>query len=358
MSRSLLRLLKMSLALAIAGFVALAARAQQSNFTVGTASAAPGEKVTGYINVPADVDAATEIPVVVVHGAKPGPVLAIVAGSHGTEYASIIAAERLIQHLDAKEISGTVILVPLVNVNSFEQKVPHLNPVDGKNMNRMFPGKSNGTQTERASWLITKEVIEPCNYLIDMHGGNLDESLQPYSYWPKTGDEKLDTVTHEMVLAFGLDHIIIDTGRTKDPNDSGYVDNTALTRGKPAITVEAGYAGTVQPDDVGALVRGSVNVMRYLKMLPGTVTPVENPVWFSKVVTGTSNHTGIFYPLVKKRTYVQAGMRVGYVTDFFGEKVEDIRAPATGVVLYICAVPSMKKGNTTVDVGVVAEQAP
>lgn len=358
MSRSFVRLVKMFLVLAVAGFVGLTAGAQQNNFTVGTASAAAGEKATGYINVPAGVDAATNIPVVVVHGAKPGPVLAIVAGSHGTEYASIIAVERLIQRLDARELSGTVILVPLVNVNSFEQKVPHLNPVDGKNMNRMFPGKPDGTQTERASWLITKEVIEPCNYLIDMHGGDLDESLQPYSYWSKTGDEKLDTVTHEMVLAFGLEHIIIDTGRTKDPNDSRYVDNTALTRGKPAITVEAGYAGTVQPEDVNALVRGSVNVMRYLKMLPGTFTPVENPVWFSKVVTGTSAHDGIFYPLVEKRTFVQQGMKLGYITDFFGKTIEDVRAPVTGVVLYICAVPSMKKGNTTVDVGVVATQAP
>lgn len=343
---------------AICSFVAITAYAQQSNFTVGTASAAPGEKATGYINVPAGVDAATNIPVVVVHGAKPGPVLAIVSGAHGTEYASIIAVERLVQHLDAKEISATVILVPLVNVNSLEQKVPHVNPVDGVNMNRMYPGKADGTQTQRASWLITKEVIEPCNYLIDLHGGDLDENLRPYSYWPKTGNEKLDATTHEMVLAFGLDNIIIDEGRSKDPNDSRYLDNTALTRGKPAITAEAGYAGTVEPDDVEMLVRGSVNVMRYLKMLPGTVTPVEDPVWFAKVVTGTSAHDGIFYPLVEKRTFVQQGMKLGYITDFFGKTIEDVRAPVSGVLLYICAVPSMKKGNATVDIGVVATQAP
>ncbi|MGH9864337.1 MAG: M14 family metallopeptidase [Candidatus Acidiferrales bacterium] len=350
--------LRIFFVLLVAAFLVSSARAQQQNFTVGTASAAPGEMATGYINVPAGVDAATNIPVVVVHGAKPGPVLAIVSGAHGTEYASIIAVERLIQHLDAKEISGTVILVPLVNVNSFEQKVPHVNPVDGVSMNRMYPGKPDGTQTQRVSWLITKEVVEPCDYLIDLHGGDLDENLRPYSYWPKTGNEKLDSVTHEMVLAFGLDNIIIDEGRSKDPNDSRYLDNTALTRGKPAITAEAGYAGTVEPDDVELLVRGSVNVMRYLKMLPGTVTPVENPVWFSKVVTGTSAHDGIFYPLAKKRAFVQQGMKLGYITDFFGQTIEDVRAPVTGVLLYICAVPSMKKGSTTVDIGVVAPQAP
>src|SRR5262244_3868573 len=125
--------------------------AQQSSFTVGTATAAPGQKATGFLEVPAGVDAATSIPVAVVRGAKPGPVLALVSGAHGTEYASIIALEQLIQSLDAAQVSGTVIILPLVNIQSFAQKVPHVNPVDGKSMNRYYPGKADGTQTERAS---------------------------------------------------------------------------------------------------------------------------------------------------------------------------------------------------------------
>ena len=107
-----------------------------------------------------------------IHGAKPGPVLALVAGSHGTEYASIIALEKLITQLNPADISGTVIIVPLINIPSFEQKVPHLNPVDKKSMNRFYPGKMDGTQTERASYLITKQVVEQCDHLMDLHGGN------------------------------------------------------------------------------------------------------------------------------------------------------------------------------------------
>ncbi|HEX3586270.1 MAG TPA: succinylglutamate desuccinylase/aspartoacylase family protein, partial [Candidatus Angelobacter sp.] len=121
----------------------------QNSFTVGTATAGPGQKATGILEVPAGVDAATSIPVVVVRGAKPGPVLALVSGAHGTEYASIIALEKVIQSLDPAEVSGTVIILPLVNIASFEQKVPHVNPVDGKSMNRFYPGKQDGTQTER-----------------------------------------------------------------------------------------------------------------------------------------------------------------------------------------------------------------
>ena len=231
-------------ALILAGSVAAQDRA---TFNVGSATAARGQKATGTIEVPAGSDAALSIPVAVFHGAKPGPVLALVSGAHGTEYASIIALEKLIGMLNAAEISGTVIIVPLVNIPSFEQKVPHVNPVDRKSMNRMYPGKMDGTQTDRASFLITKQVVEQCDHLIDLHGGDTDESLRTYSYWTKTGNEKQDRISREMVLAFGLDHIIISTDQPEDPQASRYLENTATTRGKPSITVEAGHACALEP---------------------------------------------------------------------------------------------------------------
>ena len=346
---------KVALSILPLAFYSIAAIAQQTSFTVGTATASTGQKATGFIEVPAGVDPATSIPVAVVRGSKPGPVLALVSGAHGTEYASIIAIEKLVQTLDPVQISGTVILVPLVNIASFQQKVPHINPVDGKSMNRFYPGKADGTQTERASLLITRQIVERSDYLVDYHGGDLDEDLRPYSYWPKTGNEKQDATTRDMALAFGLDHIIITSDRPKDPNASRYLDNTANTRGKPAIAVEAGHAGTVEPNDVQALVNGTLNLMRFLKMLPGTVTMVEHPVWIGKVDTVSSDQNGVFYPLVQRGTYVEQGMKIGYVTDYFGNNVFEAHAPAAGVVLYICAVPSMKKGDTIANIGEVAK---
>ncbi|MCX6544907.1 MAG: M14 family metallopeptidase [Acidobacteria bacterium] len=320
---------------------------------VGTASATRGQKATGVIAVPAGVDAATSIAVAVVHGAKPGPVVAIVAGAHGTEYSSILAVERLIQVLNPAEIAGTVILVPLVNVASFEQKIAHINPIDGKSMNRYYPGKMDGTQTERASFLMTKEVVDQCDHLIDLHGGDIDESLRPYSYWTVTGNASQDAISRELVLAFGLDHIIISADRPKDPAASRYLENTASTRGKPSITAEAGHAGTTETDDIAALVNGSVNVMRHLKMLPGAAAVVEHPVWIEKIATVTSDQTGIFYPLVKRGMTVEAGMKIGYVTDYVGKVILDARAPAAGEVLFIRAVPSMTKGETIANIGIV-----
>ena len=347
------------LALVLLGCVlCVAASGQQPVLTVGNATAAPGQTVTGFIEVPAASDAGTNIPVAIIRGPKPGPTLALVAGAHGTEYASIIALEKLIQELNPAEISGTVIIVPLVNIASFEQKVPHVNPVDGKSMNRFYPGNADGTQTERAAWAVTKQVVEKCDYLIDLHGGDLDESLRPYSYWAPTGNAQQDAVSHAMVLAFGLDTIILSTDRPRDPNAARYLETNASLRGKPALTAEAGYAGTVETDDVRALTNGCLNVMRYLKMLPGDSSPIQNPVWIERIETVSSENAGIFYPMVKRGSYVQQGMKIGYVTDLFGKTVWEARATASGVVLHICALPSMKKGDNVANIGVVASRAP
>jgi uncharacterized protein len=341
------------LSLIVLGFTASTLAA---NLSVGTASAAPGQKATGYLEVPAGSDAGTNIPVVVIEGSRPGPTLALVAGAHGTEYASIVALERMIQSVNPQELSGSLIIVPLVNLASFEKKVPHVNPIDGKSMNRFYPGNPNGTQTDRALAVITKEVVEKCDYLIDLHGGDLDESLRPYSYWSKTGDDRLDIASRGMVLAFGLDHIIFVTDRPKDANASRYLDSTASTRGKPAIAVEAGYAGTIAPEDVQALVDGCYNVMRFLKMMPGKASAVEHPVWIGNVASVASESAGIFYPSVKRGTYVAEGMKIGYVTDFFGKTIWEARAPTAGVVLYVCSVPTMNKGDNVANIGQVINE--
>src|SRR3954449_2794408 len=257
------------------------------SFTVGTATARRGQTAYGVLKVPAGSDAGYDIPVAVVHGARPGPVLAIVSGAHGTEYASIVAVQELIDTVKPAELSGTLILVPLVNVPSFEKLTPHVNPTDNKSMNSRYPGDPGGTQTDRASAVITREVVERCDHLIDLHGGDLDENLRPYSYWTVTGNQKQDQESRAMLLAFGLDHIII-SDRPKDPGASRFLENTATTRGKASFTAEAGRSGPVDAKEVDVLVRGVMGVMAQLKMTKGTPRPAANvakPIWVEPIVT-------------------------------------------------------------------------
>jgi predicted deacylase len=322
-------------------------------FTVGTATAQRGQKAYGALKVPAGSDAGYDIPVVVIHGARPGPVLAVASGAHGTEYASIIAVEMLIDSVKPDDVAGTLILLPLINVPSFEHITPHVNPTDNKSMNRYYPGNPTGTQTDRASYAITKEVVERCDHLIDLHGGDLDENLRPYSYWTVTGNQKQDEFSRGMVLAFGLDHIIISADRPKDPNAARFLENAASTRGKPSFTAEAGRSGPVDVADAARLSAGVKNVMAHLKMGGTTAAPVRNPIWVEKIVTLAADRDGMFQPTVDRDAHVTKGARIGVVTDYLNRPLQEVTATDDGIIMFIRAVPSLKKGDTMANIGVV-----
>jgi len=325
-------------------------------FTVGTATAQRGQKIYGALKVPAGSDAGYDIPVVVIHGAKPGPVLAVAAGAHGSEYASIIAVEMLIGAVKADEVAGTLILLPIINVPSFERMTPHVNPTDNKSMNRYYPGDPNGTQTDRASLVITREVVDRCDHLIDLHGGDLDENLRPYSYWTVTGNQKQDDMSRQMVLAFGLDHIIISADRPKDPKASRYLENTASTRGKPSFTAEAGRSGPVDVADAAKLSAGVRNVMAFLKMGGSIAAPVRTPVWVDPIVSIAADRDGMFHPTVDRDAHVAKGARIGIITDYLNRPLQDITAPEAGIIMFVRAVPSLKKGDTLANIGVIKDR--
>ena len=334
--------------------VVLAAQDSRPTFTVGTATAKRGQKIYGALAVPPGLDAGYSIPVALVHGARPGPVLAVVAGAHGSEYASILAVEEAITRANPAELAGTLILVPIVNVPSFEKITPHVNPTDNKSMNRYYPGNPNGTQSERASFVITKEVVDKCDHLIDLHGGDLDENLRPYSYWTVTGNQAQDEFSRAMVLAFGLDHIIIAADRPKDPNASRFLENTASVRGKPSFAAEAGRSGPVDSHDVALLADGITRVMAYLKMTTQPVQPVKNPVWV-ETVTVSAERDGRFWPAVDRDARVVKGAKLGSITDYLHRPIEDIVAPDAGIVMFVRALPSIKKGDTIASIGVAAK---
>src|SRR6185437_4688946 len=181
-------------------------------------------------------------------------------------------------------------------------------PWDQKNLNRVYPGNPNGTTSERIAHAITTEVIDRCDYLVDLHSGDGNEALRPYSYWNKLGlDERVDTVARELALAFGLDHIVVDTGRPRDPRATQFTSNTAHVRGKPALTTEAGAVGVPTEDAVALNVRGAFRVMRYLGMLAGKRELVEQPKWIVESEVLTSPGTGTWHPTVAPEQQICVG---------------------------------------------------
>jgi predicted deacylase len=293
----------------------------------------------------------------VFNGAKLGLVLALIAGTHGSEYTSILALQRVRVRLDPARLAGSLILVHMANPTTFYGRRIYFSP-DGKNLNRVYPGLPGGTISDRIAHAITTQVIDRATHLVDMHCGDGNESLRPYSYWQVTGDKALDEAGKRLALAFGLDHIVIDRERPSDPERTLYTSNTAVRRGKPAITVESGGMGLTDEASVGAQEAGALSVMAELGMLAAPSVKVERPLWIDKAQVVTSPATGVWAPAVEKMQSVAAGTLLGRLRDPFGNLLHEVRAPLAGEVLYVVATPPVSEGEPLAFVGRVSEGEP
>lgn len=319
--------------------------AQGDPVTVGPLKALPGEAVSGYLEIAPRDDAGARIPVSVIHGAKPGPVLVLIAGTHGYEYPGVTALQTLRQTIRPADLSGTLLLVHIANPPSFYGRTIYYSPADGKNLNRVYPGKPDGTLSERIADSITRNVIEQADYLVDLHAGDGNEALRPYVYMPVTGDARLDEASRGMALAFGLDHIVIDEGRVQPKEASLYTDQTALSRGIPAITSETGQLGSNDSHWVNLAVRGCGNILRHLGMIEGEAEPNEGVVWLTGYEIIRSPVQGIFRPAVRDGYAIAENGLLGELFDAFGARLADVRAPFAGVVNYVVATPPVSEGE-------------
>ena len=312
--------------------------------TAGGVVAQPGQKVSGWIDVPAANDEGTRIPVTIAHGREDGPVLALIAGTHGYEYTSIVALPRVAAALDPQRMRGSVILVHMANPTTFYGRRIYYG-ADGKNLNRMYPGNPAGTISERIAHAITTEVIDRSTHLIDMHCGDGNESLRPYSYWMPIGDEKVDNAAREMVLAYGLDHIVIDRTRPTDPKKTLYTSTTAMVRGKPAITTESGAMGLTDDASVEAHVAGALSVINHLGIMSAPSVRVENAVWYERSAVLRAPVGGIWRPSVDRMHTVAKDALIGRILDPFGNVLREIRAPFGGEMLYVVGTPPVSEGE-------------
>jgi predicted deacylase len=207
----------------------------------------------------------------------------------------------------------------------------------------------------RAIAEVQRQIVMPADVVVDLHGGDLDEDLRPYSYWFRGGNAAQDSAGLRLVKAFGLDHVIV-TNINAATNPGRSLSTQALIKGKTVLVAEAGRSGVVTPGDLKMLVDGSLNVLGELKMLPRKFTPVRAPSWLGGAglpVSGdrkAADSAGVFYALVARDTRVKKGQVVGRTTDFLGRPTGDVVAPIDGLVTFIRGVPSMPKGATLVNI--------
>jgi predicted deacylase len=330
-----------------------------ATFALGDAVAGPGERAIGHLKVQDGVDAGTLIPISIIRGVKPGPVLALFAGVHGSEYAPILAMQALPTKLDPHALAGTVLIVHVANPPSFFSRTIYYGP-DGKNLNRLFPGKADGTISERIAHVLTTQVIERADVVIDIHCGDNNESLIPYTgYAADAKDPSLVERSRELALAFGIEHITRNRrGRPVERNAGTYLQTASIDRGKVTLAVESGELGRPAPEDVARIERGVMSVLRHLKMIDGEPGRVARPRFIDRRQVVTSPARGIFDARVGRGDRVSKDQVLGRITDLHGRETHVVRAPFAGTVFYVVTTPPIREGEPIAMIGQVHAPEP
>jgi hypothetical protein len=280
-------------------------------------------------------------------GRADGPHLALLGGVHGCEYSSIAAVTRFMRALDPGALAGRITAVPVVNLSTFRGRTAFVTPEDGKNLNRCFPGDPAGTYSDGLAHAIFTELIAPADVVVDLHGGDLHEALEPFAIYAESAVEER---SRSLAETFGLPFVV------REPrSESGLGGMTCIAAaeaGIPAIIAEAGGCGLLDESAVQLLVRGVENVLQSLGMLPGEPAPAAGQRHVARSEWLRSSVEGWWDAGVGAGDEVRAGGLLGRVCDLWGEVLEEVRAPEDGVVLFLTSSPAVAAGGLLLGFGV------
>jgi uncharacterized protein len=286
--------------------------------------------------------AGLDTPALDIRGAGDGPLLTVIAGVHGGEYASMAALRTWAGRLAGRELRGRVLAVPVLNLPSFWTRTPFVIPEDGKNLNRCFPGNPSGTLADRIASDTFTKIIEGSDALIDMHAGDMVEALQPFALYDAGPAEAR---ARDLATAYGLGYVI-----RQEPGPDRAVAGTtsaaAAEVGIPAIIAEAGGCGLVERPAVEAHVRGLDRALALLGMSdgpPGQEQQAAVPtVYLNRFLWLRCREEGWWEPSARVGDAVTAGQVIGTVSSIDGTQVlQTITAPADGVPMFITSSPAV-----------------
>jgi uncharacterized protein len=294
--------------------------------------------------------AGLEVPLVEITGSEDGPLLTVISGVHGCEYASMDGVRRWTRSLESRDLRGRVRAVPVLNLPAFRDRTPFVVPVDGKNLNRCFPGNPDGTLSDRLAYAAFTQLITGSDAYIDAHCGDMVEALEPFALYEAGPAEAR---AREMATAYGLPYVI---RQEKGPDRavSGTSSSAANEIGVPAITAESGECGLVQEEAVARHVRGLDAVLALLGMTDAPAADRPAPTYLSRFLWMRCEHAGWWAPTVRPGDSVAEGQTIGTVSTLDGSQVlETITAPADGVPIFITSSPAVAADGLLLGLGVV-----
>ena len=312
---------------------------------IGGVEIRPGER--GSVSLPvARLHTSTELtmPVRVIRGIKPGPTLFVCAAIHGDEINGVEIIRRILRLKGLAKMSGTLILVPVVNVFGFIAHSRYL--PDRRDLNRSFPGSEKGTLAARLADLFMKEVFSKSTHGIDLHTGSRSRSN-----FPNTRARFDDKAGKEMAVAFGAP-VVLDA-----PLRPGSLRQAVSELKIPIMVYEGGEDLRFDEVAIKAGVRGVRSVMRFIGMLPGEPSSVqpflaESSRWVRAPVGG------IFRASARLGQRVQKGDQLGVVADPLGDQEAPVEASVAGIIIGANMLPLVNEGGQLFHIAKVGPREP
>lgn len=316
--------------------------ADAKTITVGTATAKPGEIVRGVIPV-TELAGGTklEIPVVIVNGVNGGPCFWVDGAIHGDEPEGPLGCAIALKEIDPKQLSGTLVMVPVMNVPAFEA-ANRGNPLDtfSFDMNRIYPGRANGYLSERVAFAHSQWLGQVADFEISIHSGGAHSYLSKAIFV----DETPPSV--ELALAMGEGWGNIMSNFLPKGSPMAYMKEI----GKTGITVELGGRSATSPEAfarIGREFANSIfNILRHYKMYPGTAV-YPSPRYKGQQEAMLAPASGIFVgaPGVDFLKLMKKGDPIGKIVSIFGDELASLVAPADGLIFGLRALPNVMTGD-------------
>jgi predicted deacylase len=299
-----------------------------------------------------------ELPLMVVRGAKPGPIAYIGAAFHGDEAAGVEIVGRLLAQLDPHALRGTLLAVPVQNPLAFQVQhryfVGHMlrSPMDQNPADpwASFPGDPKGNLAALIAYALFEQLLRHAHFMIDIHTPTTGGRYAPFAFLPPTRCGAVVAQAEKLARAFGADYILA--------NDKGmYVGDknphTVLAeRGITAIGVEIGEGGRLEAADVEIGVRGLLNALKHMGMLAGGPQSFGRQVVIRTMEVTRATRGGLLHLHVKLNDDIEQGQHVATVINPFGDVVEEIRAQRSGPLVRIATHPIVSSGERIIQVGV------
>jgi predicted deacylase len=288
-----------------------------------------------------DGGSAEGIPVFVVNGNAPGPLVCLTAAIHGDELNGIEMVRRIMQDLDPGRLSGSVVGIPIVNLQGFRRGSRYL--PDRRDLNRFFPGNPSGSAASRIAHSLFTEVIRHCNGLIDIHTGSLNRTNLP---------QLRADLRNERVREFadGFGGLVV----VQSPGVPGTLRRAATDRGIAAVTLEAGEPGRLQSVEVRIGVDSIFRLFQQLGMLDRLrLLKQPKPVYYRSTWV-RADDGGILFSLVRLGQVVSAGDILGTVTDPITNEQSLIYSPVRGRVVGMALNQVVMPGFATFNLGIEA----